>query len=759
MFYDFAHKIFAGSSASSRRAAASALVLALFVFFAAAGAARAGVIVTNPVVDTTADDPTLSACTVAANDCSLRGAIAAAATGGAITFDLSVFGTAQTITLTNGDLAITKALSISGTGVGALTVSGNNASRVFYIAAGAGAAVNISYMTITGGNATGSVAGFNGAGGGIAVNTGTVTLTNCVVTGNTNAAGNGGGIYHQGTLLTLNNTVVSNNTIVNTTATTASGVVGGGIEIETSATLNNSIVSGNTMSISFAGSQGLGGGIYVGTSGTTLTVNNSVISGNNGCTNCNGTNAGGFGGGILSNTGTIVNINGSTISGNTSGSVAATPGSGGGLYLAGTSADIRNSTISGNVSGTTTASGAGGGIFMGTTALTITNSTISGNSAGNAGGGIRTLTGGTANLNNVTITNNSTPNVGAGIRSSITAAGAFTLRNTIVAGNTTPSNTETDIRNATSGAFGDGGNNLIGTAGTATGFTNGVNGNIVGTNGAPVDARLTPLGNYGGNIYTHALLVFGTPSPALNAGNNCVTTATCAANNPPFAVTTDQRGAARPFNTTVDIGAFEYNSGYTAVLPNGTQNRPYSQTIIPEAGAFSYCRLLGSDPLPPGLSGIPDCPAAFGGADNDLKNAGSREASSAPQAPVVISGTPTTPETYNFAVRAVSPGGGFVITTYQITIGAPTAANASVSGRVILPFGGGLTRARVTLTDSQGNSRSVFTGKFGRFNFDEVATGATYIVSVSARRYNFAPQVITVSEDISELTFTPESQF
>ena len=82
------------------------------------------------------------------------------------------------------------------------------------------------------------------------------------------------------------------------------------------------------------------------------------------------------------------------------------------------------------------------------------------------------------------------------------------------------------------------GYNLIGNNfGTITGDTTG---NIVGTQNAPIDARLAPLGFYGGATETHALL---SGSPAINAGNTATSPAT------------DQRGFGR--NGTADMGAFE----------------------------------------------------------------------------------------------------------------------------------------------------------------------------------------------------------
>ncbi len=88
---------------------------------------------------------------------------------------------------------------------------------------------------------------------------------------------------------------------------------------------------------------------------------------------------------------------------------------------------------------------------------------------------------------------------------------------------------------------------------------------------------------------------------------------------------------------------------------------------------------------------------------------------------------------------------------------SPTAASVTVSGRVIAPQMLRLINARVILTDSQGNSRTVLTGRAGSFRFTDVAAGETYIISVLSKRYQYAPQVISVTEDLSELIFVPQS--
>src|SRR5260221_11491409 len=88
----------------------------------------------------------------------LRDALAGAASG-----DTIEFGVTGTITLTNGELIVSKSVSILGPGATNLAVNGNHASRVFHIASNT--VVSISGLTITNGSANSVFP--SGLGGGI----------------------------------------------------------------------------------------------------------------------------------------------------------------------------------------------------------------------------------------------------------------------------------------------------------------------------------------------------------------------------------------------------------------------------------------------------------------------------------------------------------------------------------------------------------------------------------------------------------------
>ena len=59
----------------------------------------------------------------------------------------SLFNSPQTVLLTLGQITIDKNLTINGTGQGLVTVSGNNASRIFFITGGV--TVNLTGITFS----------------------------------------------------------------------------------------------------------------------------------------------------------------------------------------------------------------------------------------------------------------------------------------------------------------------------------------------------------------------------------------------------------------------------------------------------------------------------------------------------------------------------------------------------------------------------------------------------------------------------------
>ena len=213
---------------------------------------------------------------------------------------------------------------------------------------------------------------------------------------------------------------------------------------------------------------------------------------------------------------------------------------GGGVCLRGGTLNLSQSTVDHNKA----LSGNGGGIRTENAAVvSVSNSTISENQA-LSGGGI-SLSGATATIVNSTISHNTAAN-GGGIQNEGTA----NLRNTIVAAN------QAGVSPDVSGVFNSLGNNLIGVAESTQGFSDGVNGDKVGTTTDPLDPKLGDLADNGGPTKTRVLLL---ESPAAEAGNNCVTTELINGGCLETALSSDQRGTgfSRWVGSAVDIGAFE----------------------------------------------------------------------------------------------------------------------------------------------------------------------------------------------------------
>ncbi|VAW42509.1 hypothetical protein MNBD_CHLOROFLEXI01-1452 [hydrothermal vent metagenome] len=137
-------------------------------------------------------------------------------------------------------------------------------------------------------------------------------------------------------------------------------------------------------------------------------------------------------------------------------------------------------------------------------------------------------------MQNITIFDGNTPSNGGGIYNS----GILTVTNSTLSSNSA---------NNGGGIYNNSGTTTVTNSTFSGNSANNDGGGILnGSNTAPL---LGPLQDNGGPTFTHALL---SGSPAINAGNT--------------ALTTDQRGVARPQGSNDDIGAFERDV-YKIFLP------------------------------------------------------------------------------------------------------------------------------------------------------------------------------------------------
>ena len=698
------------------RLASLVLTIGFFVILVSSASAATFVVnTTNDTLDALAGD---GICADTAGACSLRAAITEANTlAGAdiITLPAGVY----TITIAeasdnanlNGDFDLLTEITINGAGSGTTIVQANAArgvaiGRVFHLRAAFPMALN--GMTVRYGRYT-TAAGTFGAG--IRVDTAAVvaSFTDLVVTENDDGT-SGGGIAVSGAtgaIVTINNSTVSNNTAGGTLAGSSIGAGIMGNVTTARIDINNSTVTGNVASNTSTTVSATAGGV---SSVGTLNITNSNIVGNT--STSSGFNA--FTGGVHVTAGTAT-ITGSLISGN---SATITAGTGaaiiGGVYNQQATLSLINSTVTGNSTSNavtaTSAVHAGVRVLSSTIAATttITNSTISNNTAGGEGGGVVNISGGAANatmnITGSTINGNMAgANVGGGIEqfTSTTGIGTVNVTNSTISGNSAP--------------FGAGIYNVANTANPGTG--------IINLNFATVAANTATTS--GGGIYQDVTGV-------TNLKNSIVGDNTAVTAGPDIFGTI----------TSQDYNHVENTSGGTFFTSIGGETKKIATNFLPLPNDVT-----GTDPQLGAL-------ANNGGTTNTQL-----PAAASPVTNTIPNGTNdcgTTVTTSQNAVTRPQQTGCEKGAAERLAV---VAANASISGRVSAANGTGIRNAVIVV--SGGNlSQPIYvrTGTFGYYTIEDLEVGATYVLTINSKRFQFTnpSRVITLNENIEDADFIAE---
>jgi hypothetical protein len=400
-----------------------------------------------------------------------------------------------------------------------------------------------------------------GGGGGAGIDTGGPVRARGATFARNDASGSpGGGIFVGSAGYTVDATgaLFKSNT---------GGAGGGGIDTGGPVRARNAVFTGNDAGTS------PGGGIFIGSSGHSLTFSGARFTGNKG-----------------SDGGAIYTPGPTTATRATVANNHAVSGTGGAIF-SDDSLTLTRSTLNGN---TATADGGAIDNFNGT--VNLTDTTLSGNSADGGGGGIHSA-GAIANitLNNVTVSANTANSDGVGGQTGgglFRGAGSFTVKNSIVAGNTTGASAP---GRDCSGSFTSGGHNVVRDTTSCAGF--GVMGDITDQ-----PASLGPLANNGGPTLTRALLA---GSPAVGLGGHDT-------------ATRDQRGVPR---SDPDAGAYErVKCVGTLVNRVGTDGRDRLRGTNHADGFLAFGgpdRIFGRDGADHACAGGGD-DRVFGGDGNDL---------------------------------------------------------------------------------------------------------------------------------------------
>ncbi len=110
----------------------------------------------------------------------------------------------------------------------------------------------------------------------------------------------------------------------------------------------------------------------------------------------------------------------------------------------------------------------------------------------------------------------------------------------------------------------------------------------------------------------------------------------------------------------------------------------------------------------------------------------------------------------NAAANTATINGVTAFSDWTLAQFPPTAASVTVAGRVKNSNGKGITGARISMIDENGNARTATTNFHGYYRFAETAAGKTYILSARSKWHEFNPptRVIFVGEDVGDADFT-----
>jgi hypothetical protein len=103
----------------------------------------------------------------------------------------------------------------------------------------------------------------------------------------------------------------------------------------------------------------------------------------------------------------------------------------------------------------------------------------------------------------------------------------------------------------------------------------------------------------------------------------------------------------------------------------------------------------------------------------------------------------------NFIANEGSPR--TVTTDGLITISPASADELSISGTLLTATGQGVPKALVTLTDMNGESRTIISNASGFYQFGNVERSHTYTITVESRSYIFAPVTVNATDNLANV--------
>jgi hypothetical protein len=242
------------------------------------------------------------------------------------------------------------------------------------------------------------------------------------------------------------------------------------------------------------------------------------------------------------------------------------------------------------------------------------------------------------------------------------------------------------------------------------------------------------------------------------------------------AVTLNASGQATLMTSALSVGDHTITAQYAGDVPNGFNASTGALATNPQTvNKANTTAGLASNQANPVGTGIPVTytatisPVAPGAGTRTGSVTFFRNGSPiCSNVPVNVSGQATCTITFSLAgsynITAQYSGDANFNTssspTFVQSVVGPTAANVSVEGRILSQeTGRAVYNARVVMTDSNGQTRIVRTNPFGYYRFTEVASGAIYTFTVSAKGYATSDGIVrNITENVTDLNISLERQ-
>jgi Putative Ig domain/Carboxypeptidase regulatory-like domain len=179
-------------------------------------------------------------------------------------------------------------------------------------------------------------------------------------------------------------------------------------------------------------------------------------------------------------------------------------------------------------------------------------------------------------------------------------------------------------------------------------------------------------------------------------------------------------------------------------LPNALEMTAYTTPLVSAGGVAPYTYAVTAGTLPAGLT-----------LNTNGTWAGMPSMGTAGVYGFDVTVTDSNPFSFSKGLSSFAPN--TKTETFSLRVAAPTAANATITGRLNSAFGRGLANANVSITNAAtGEIKRTRSNQRGYFNFLDMEVGNLYIIEVQSKRFVFNNYSFTLNEDLTDLVLTAQ---